>query len=111
MGILTDPTARNQMRYDLGISFEGHHRRYARRPATALRKENIYPFFDEFEQARLWGTFLQDELAKIYFSEAYFCIILLSQEYYHKMYPDRERRSALLRQAEINPDYILPIRM
>ena len=99
------------MRYDLCISFEGNHRAYARRLAVTLRKENIYTFFDEFEQARLWGAFLLDELGKIYFQDSYFCIILLSREYYQKMYPNRERRSALLHQAEVNPEYILPIRM
>ncbi len=99
------------MRYHVCISFEGTHRAYARRLANALTKAGIHPFFDEFEQARLWGAFLLDELGKIYFSEAYFCIMLLSYNYYSKMYTDRERKSALLQQAESNPGYILPIKV
>jgi hypothetical protein len=99
------------MRYDVCISFEGTYRAYARRLANALSRAGIDTFFDEFEQARLWGAFLLDELGKIYFSEAYLCIILISQAYYSKMYTDRERKSALLQQAETDPGYILPIKM
>jgi hypothetical protein len=99
------------MHYDVCISYAGEQRPYARRLATAFKKAGIYTFFDEFEQARLWGTFLLDELGKIYFAEAYFCVVLFSRSYFQKMYPDRERKSALLQQAEGNPEYILPIKL
>jgi TIR domain-containing protein len=98
-------------RYDVCISFDGGQRSYARRLATALRKAGIRVFYDEFERARLWGTFLLDELGKTYYGEASFCIVLMSKDYFRKMYTDRERRAALLRQAESGSDYIVPIRM
>src|SRR5258708_6437569 len=99
------------MRYDVCISFEGTHRKYARRLADALRGESVRVFFDEYEQTRLWGTFLHDSLGHIYAHDAYFCIVLLSKLYYEKMYTNVERRAILITRDERNSEYILPIKL
>lgn len=94
------------MKFQVCISFAGTERDFARRIARELRDRGVRVFFDEFEKGRLWGAFLHDALGEIYY-DAYYALVLLSSEYYLRMYTNVERKALLLS----GKDKILPIRM
>lgn len=52
--------------YDVGLSFAGEDRHYARQVAESLREKGIRVFYDEFEEANLWGKDLYQYLCDIY---------------------------------------------
>ena len=54
------------------------------------------------------GEFLHDALSKIYHEEARYAIVLLSSEYYNRMYTEVEMRAMLV---SLTTTKILPIKM
>ena len=105
-------TAGRRYKYDVALSFAGEQRHYAAELAKLLQVHGVRVFYDDFEQARLWGTNLYDFLYKIYSEEARFCIVFVSQEYASKVWTIHERRSAQERVLqEKDNDYLLPIRV
>ena len=53
-----------ETQYDVALSFAGEQRAYVRQVAELLRRSNVSVFYDEFEEAKLWGknlyTYLRD---------------------------------------------------
>jgi len=54
------------MKYDVALSFAGQDRRYVTQVAEQLKLRGIRVFYDEYEQADLWGKNLYDHLSKVY---------------------------------------------
>jgi hypothetical protein len=99
------------MEYDVAISFAGEQRKEARQIAECLKKAGLRVFFDEYEDAQLWGKNLYDHLSHVYQKEAQYCIILVSHAYANKVWPNHERQSAQVRALQEKENvYILPIR-
>jgi len=96
--------------YDVAISFAGEQRPQARQIADCLRSRGYNPFFDEYEQAALWGKNLQERLADVYQRKAQYCLMLVSQDYVSKVWTSHERRSAQARAVKEKAEYILPVR-
>jgi hypothetical protein len=96
--------------YDVAISFAGEQRDYARRIAASIKEHGCTVFFDEYEQATLWGTNLHDHLANVYEHKARYCLMLVSKEYAAKVWTSHERRSAQARALKQKEEYILPVR-
>jgi hypothetical protein len=67
-------------------------------------------FYDEYEDAVLWGKDLYEHLSRIYQREARYCIILASEAYARKVWTSHERKSAQARALKEKGEYILPVR-
>ncbi len=80
-----------------------------RRVAKCRRSQSCTVFFDEYEQASLWGRNLNDHLADVYEHKARYCLMLVSKEYADKVWTTLERRSAQARALKQKEEYILPV--
>ncbi len=100
---------KNNLMYDVAISFAGTERDYARAIQEILTTNDIRVFFDELYEAELWGENLIEELGDIYESKAKYCLIIVSEQYVERVYTNLERRSALERAIKSPSAYILPV--
>lgn len=98
-------------KYDLAISFAGEQRGLADTFARRLDASGYSIFYDEFQQAELWGTDLSIALNKVYSNEARYCLILLSKDYLQKPWTNLERQSAISRFIERRGPYILCLKV
>ncbi len=99
------------MEYDVAISFAGEQRKEARDIAEGLKRAGVKVFFDEYEDAELWGKNLYEHLSEVYKDRAQYCIILVSAAYAKKVWTSHERRSAQARALQESQEYILPVRI
>jgi len=98
--------------YDVALSFAGEDREYAQKLAQCLSRHNIKHFYDDSEQAMLWGQNLFEYLYEVYSKKARYCVIFISQAYAEKMWTNHERKAAQERAfKERGSEYILPIRI
>lgn len=97
--------------YDIAISFAGEDRAHARILANRLRSLDLLVFYDEYEQASLWGRDLYTHLSDIYQNRARYCLMLISENYAKKLWTKRERESAQARAFRESSEYILPLRL
>ena len=96
--------------YDVALSYlREEHADDARELATRLRKAGYSVFFDEFEEAEMWGQVLEEKLESIYRDEARFCVMFVSAAYIARPWTRHERRVAIAR-AVRETGYVLPIR-
>lgn len=96
--------------YDVALSYAGEDREYVQAVAEALANLNVSFFYDQFEEAELWGKDLYEYFSNIFRFQAKFSIIFISEHYARKMWPTHERRSAQERALRENREYILPVR-
>jgi len=78
--------------------------------ARYLRARNVTVFYDEYEQADLWGKDLAEHFDTVYGQSGRYCVIFISAAYVAKMWTRLERRTALARALKEHQDYILPAR-
>jgi hypothetical protein len=99
-------------KYEVALSFAGEDRSFAVAVAEGLRKQGIAVFYDNYEPEQLWGEDLSIKLREIYHSMSRYCIMIVSQDYINKMWPNYERQQSIERLIEQRGDgYILPIRL
>lgn len=96
--------------YDIALSFAGEDRAYVDVVANLLRERRVAVFYDQFEEANLWGKNLYEHLTDIYKNKARFTIMFISQWYAKKLWASQERRAAQARAFEEANEYILPAR-
>jgi transcriptional regulator with XRE-family HTH domain len=101
----------NSFQYDVALSFAGEDRGVADSLARLLRSRGIKVFYDQFEQADLWGKNLYDHLADVYANRARYCIMLISSHYAKKLWTNHEREHAQARAFTENQEYILPVKL
>lgn len=97
-------------KYDVVLSFASENREYVRAVAVTLQAAGIKVFYDEFEQANLWGKNLYVHLDEIYRNEAHFCVMFISEHYLRKTWTNHERESVQARAFQTKEEYILPAR-
>jgi hypothetical protein len=97
--------------YDVALSFAGEDRDHARRIAELLRVRGFSVFFDENEQATLWGRNLYTHLSDVYQNKARYCLMFISVHYASKLWTKRERDAAQARAFRESREYILPLRL
>lgn len=97
--------------YDVALSFAGEDRKYVKDIAKKLRAKGLKVFYDEFEEADLWGKDLYQYLHYIYKESAIFCIIFVSSNYIKKAWTRHELQAAQNRAFLENNEYILPLRL
>ncbi len=96
--------------YEIVLSFAGEDREYLEKVADILRENDVSLFYDNFEEATLWGKNLTEHLHKVYSSSARYCVMFISKYYADKVWPTHERRSAFEKAIESKEEYILPAR-
>lgn len=103
-------TKEDQFEYDVCLSFAGEDRDYVSQTAHILRNKGIRVFYDEYEEAELWGKDLYAHLHEVYSSFARYCVVFISQHYAKKLWTNHERRAAQERAFKESTEYILPAR-
>lgn len=98
-------------KYDVTLSFAGEDRIHARKIAELLRNDGFSVFYDEYEQATLWGRNLYSHLSDVYQNRARYCLMFISANYARKLWTKRERESAQARAFRESSEYILPLRL
>jgi hypothetical protein len=101
----------NHEHYDVALSFAGEDRSYAETLAERLRGSDLRIFYDEYEQASLWGKNLYSHLSEVYQHKARYCVVFLSRHYREKLWTRHELQSAQARAFSENREYILPVRL
>lgn len=97
--------------YDVALSFAGEDREYVDRVAEALAAKGVKVFYDNFEEADLWGKDLYSHLADVYGSQARFTVMFVSKAYGAKLWTNHERKAAQAKAFTQNSEYILPVRI
>lgn len=97
--------------YDIALSFAGEDRKLAKKLTSLLSQKGIKVFYDEHEQASLWGKDLYQHLQEIYRDRAKYCVIFVSKHYANKLWTRHELKQAQARAFIENEEYILPIRL
>lgn len=106
----TEDTVEN-VTYDVCFSFATEQRDYVERVAKALRERQVKVFYDQYEQASLWGKNLYEHLDFVYRKASRFCVLFASADYAIKVWTNHERRSAQARALEsVELEYLLPAR-
>lgn len=98
-------------KYDLAISFAGEDRIVAKEIADILSTKGISVFYDNYENAELWGKDLYEHLIEVYKNSSKYCLMLLSDSYQKKLWTTHERKAAQARAFKDSSEYILPIRI
>jgi len=96
--------------FDVALSFAGENREYVSNIASQLRARGIRVFYDQYEQATLWGKDLYEHLDNVYQREARYCVLFASEQYARKVWTTHERKSAQARALREKEEYILPVR-
>lgn len=96
--------------YEVVLSFAGEDRQYVEKVAEILKYNDVSLFYDNYEEASLWGKNLTEHLHKVYSGSARYCVMFISKHYAEKVWPTHERRSAFERAIESKEEYILPAR-
>ncbi|WP_179333621.1 TIR domain-containing protein [Winogradskyella costae] len=73
-------------KYDFALSFAGENRNFASKINDLLLEREISVFYDKNEQSRILAENVEEYLAPIYKSEAYFVVVLLSKDYPKKIW-------------------------
>jgi predicted Zn-dependent protease len=97
--------------YDVALSFAGEDRELAHRLAEVLSSSGLAVFYDQFDQADLWGRNLHAYLTELYRLRARFCVVFLSANYKRSRWAKIELEAALAREFKEGEGYILPIRL
>jgi hypothetical protein len=100
----------NEDVYEVVLSFAGEQRQYVREVAEHLKASEVSVFFDEYEEATMWGKHLTEHLATVYGGTARFCVMFISKEYAEKIWTTHERRSAFAKAVTEKKEYVLPAR-
>lgn len=96
--------------YDVALSFAGEERVYVEQVAESLRSKGVAVFYDQFEEADLWGKNLYDHFMDVYQNQARYAILFISSHYKEKVWANHERQSAQSRALEQSIEYVLPAR-
>lgn len=97
--------------YHVALSFAGEDRRVAKKFADSLTLSGYKVFYDEYEQAELWGKDLYSHLSEIYNKRAKYCLMIISKSYANKLWTNHERKSAQAKAFNQSEEYILPLRI
>ena len=100
-----------KFKYDLAVSFAGEQRPLANVLSRRLDASGYSIFYDEFQQAELWGRDLSIALGDVYSKEARYCLIIVSSEYVAKPWTNHERQSAISQFIQRRNDYILCVKV
>lgn len=96
--------------FDVALSFAGEDREYVEAVASHLKNKGFNVFYDQYETTDLWGKNLYTHLQEVYYKQARYTIMFISQHYKEKLWTNHERESAQARAISEGSEYILPAR-
>jgi len=96
--------------YQVALSYASEDRTYVRAVAESLQCNHVKFFYDEFEEATLWGKDLYEYFDAIFRKASRYCVMFISESYARKVWPTHERRRAFARALEEKEEYLLPAR-
>lgn len=96
--------------YDVVLSYAGEDRDDVDKVASAAEARGLVVFYDQAEQARLWGCDLYQHLHEVYSRQGRFCVVFISRYYVEKVWTRLELHAAQSR-ALRDPGYLLPVRL
>ena len=108
---INDGIDQNEHLYDVTVSFAGEDRQRVKELTSILVKNDIKVFYDENEQASLWGKDLYQHLQSVYRDNSKYCVIFISKNYADKLWTKHEFKQAQARAFIESKEYILPIRL
>jgi hypothetical protein len=97
--------------YDIALSFAGEDRSVVDELAAALTQAGVRVFYDNYEQADLWGKDLYQHLQGVYRDRARYCVVFVSEAYARKLWTRHELKQAQARAFKESHEYILPVRL
>lgn len=97
--------------YDIALSFAGEDRPVVNDLAAALTQAGVRVFYDNYEQADLWGKDLYQHLQGVYRDRARYCVVFVSEAYARKLWTRHELKQAQARAFKESQEYILPVRL
>lgn len=95
--------------FDVALSFAGTEREYASAMYHIGTANGLKIYYDEYDEAELWGKNLVEYLSDVYENRARYCLIIVSKDYCERAYTTVERRAALDRAIKSRGEYILPV--
>jgi hypothetical protein len=105
------PQGAAMYKYDFGLSFAGEDRAHAKKLAEILKSEDVRVFYDQDEEADMWGSDLYQKFQQTYGRECRFFIPFISKNYLSKRWPMHELKQAQARDFKSDAEYILPLRL
>jgi hypothetical protein len=99
------------MQYHVAISFAGEDREFVRHLVERLKQLGIRVFYDQDEQAKLWGQSNQEFFVDLLMHRTRFCIMVISKHYAAKQWPRLERQAAFARAMQETDVFLLPVRL
>jgi hypothetical protein len=99
-----------QPSYDVVFTFAGENRGYVEQVANYLLSQGVKVFYDQYEEASLWGKDLAEHFDFVYRRSGRYCVMFISKHYVEKMWTRHERRAALARALQERKEYVLPAR-
>jgi len=96
--------------YDVVLSYASENRDYVTAVASSLDRFGVDYFFDRNEEAMLWGRDLVIHFEQVFRNLGRYCVMFISEQYAHKVWPTHERKAALARAITERSEYILPVR-
>ncbi|WP_406690033.1 TIR domain-containing protein [Saccharopolyspora sp. ID03-671] len=97
--------------YDVAVTFAGEDRGFVESVVDAIKDAGYRVFYDQDEEATLWGEDLTEYLADVYEERARYAVMFISRHYAAKLWTRHERRSVLQRGLEQATPYLLPVRL
>ncbi len=97
--------------FDVALSFSGADRPVAEQLAGHLEEAGIRVFYDDNEVSDLWGKDLYQHLQSVYRDRARYCVIIVSESYGRRDWPQHELKQAQARAFVSEREYILPLRI
>ena len=91
-GIPTALMSRLIPTYDVVFSFAGENRKFVKQVADHLKAKGVRIFYDEYEQAKLWGKNLAEHFGMIYRQSAHYCVMFISEAYIKKMWQSNGKK-------------------
>lgn len=95
--------------YDVAFSFAGEDRKYVDQVANVLNGK-VRVFYDQFDEAKLWGANLIDAFSGIYSKRSRYCVMFISKHYATKAWTTQERQTAQAHAFTSRREFILPAR-
>jgi hypothetical protein len=77
------------------LSFAGEDRKYVEQVAELLNVNDVPLFYDDYEEAWLWGKNLTEHLHTVYGGSARFCVMFISKHYAEKPLAHRRVRQCI----------------
>lgn len=97
--------------FDIAVSFAGEDRTLVSSVVNHVKDAGYSVFYDEDEQAAIWGEELTEYFPDIHERKARYTVMFISADYAAKPWTRLERRSVLLRAMNQSTTYLLPVRI